>query len=60
MIIKIQRKLLTDEQKKYICEHVEQCSQCPLRSGSFRCFTDARVARDEIDRYWNGEIKVQL
>ena len=60
MILKIQRKLLTDEQKKYICERRVGCTGCPLRSYHFRCFTDARATEEDIKAYWNGYIEVEL
>lgn len=60
MILKIQRKLLTDQQKKYICEHCDGCIGCPFRDHHFRCFTDARAAEEEIERYWNDYINVEL
>ena len=66
--MKIQRKLLTDEQKKTICEkHTKDSDEkscldsCPLILNIFGiewCYKDVDGIEQAIKDYWNEEIEV--
>ena len=61
--MKTQRKLLTDEQKKVICEkYALDCYKCPLTfklHGISYCHFTVRNIEQAIKDYWNEEIEVQ-
>ena len=61
--MKIQRKLLTDEQKQYICD-THSCDNCPLahrsESGVTICWKKVEQMKKDFDKYWNNEIEVNL
>ena len=61
---KIQRKLLTEEQKKKLCRKNLNCiPYCPM---AFQCggitysCRDVKAIEDTIKEYWNKEIEVTL
>ena len=64
--MKIQRKLLTGEQREKICEQYEDkgCSYCPLRvdfdmgNGWASCDW-VKEKEKQIAYYWNEEIEVE-
>jgi len=63
--MKIQRKLLTNEQRKAICDSYDDkgCGYCPLRlefengEGWASCCWIKQTEK-EIQNYWNEEIEV--
>lgn len=62
---KIQRKLLTEEQKKAICKNVSKyhCKICPLMKefdDAQMCIEDVKAMEDFIKDYWNEEVEVDL
>ena len=58
----IQRKLLTSEQKKDICnEYYERCNHCPLYAkilGEHFCIYNLNQVENAIEDYLNEEIEV--
>lgn len=59
---KIQRKLLTMEQKLGICNTPQNCDGCPLRFkalGFDLCESDVRALEIAIKHYWNEEIEIK-
>lgn len=61
---KIQRKLLTEEQKKAICKSVAKyhCNICPLMKefdDTQMCIEDVKAMEDFIKDYWNEEIEIK-
>jgi hypothetical protein len=61
---KIQRKLLTEEQKKAICKSVSKyhCNTCPLMKEFDEepmCIEDVKAMEDFIKDYWNEEIEIE-
>lgn len=65
--MKIQRKLLTDEQKKAICKSIAEyhCNSCPLskeykETREIYCYAEMKDLQEFINDYWNGEIEVDL
>lgn len=63
-MMKIQRKLLTEEQKKAICKSVTgRCSICPVMKefdDARMCIEDVKAMEDFIKDYWNEEVEVDL
>lgn len=62
--MKIQRKLLTEEQKKAICKNVSKyhCNTCPLMKEFDEeqwCIEDVKAMEDFIKDYWNEEIEIE-
>lgn len=61
--MKVQRKLLTDEQKEKICKaYGYHCYKCPIMKefdDSQRCIEDVKEMEDFIKEYWDEEIEVQ-
>lgn len=59
--MRVQRKLLTEEQKTKICTKQKNnyCDNCPLRLGA-NCYDDIERLQKEIDDYWNEEIEVNI
>ena len=65
--MKIQRKLLTDEQKKAICKSIAKyhCDKCPL-SKEYKetreeyCYIEMKDLQEYIKNYWDEEIEVEL
>ena len=59
--MKIQRKLLTDEQKKFICD-THMCDNCPLAyriaSGEVICWKLVEQMKQEFESFWNKEVEV--
>lgn len=62
--MKTQRKLLTDEQKKAICEkYALDCYKCPLAfefHGISYCHFTVRNIEQAIKNYWNEEIEIEV
>jgi hypothetical protein len=60
---KIQRKLLTEEQKKAICKSVKyHCNTCPLMKEFYEeqmCIEDVKAMEDFIKDYWNEESEIK-
>ena len=60
---KIQRKLLTNEQKRAICRAKGyHCSKCPLEltfDDSSYCYSEVKDLEDAVQNYWNEEIKIE-
>lgn len=64
--MKIQKKLLTDEQKAIICKtHV--CYNCPLRLkiknisfSSSCCYQNIVSIEKDIKNFWNEEVEVEI
>lgn len=58
---KIQRKLLTKEQKNRICSKYA-CDNCPLAyrtlKGEVMCWERLEVHQRDIDRFWSEEVDV--
>jgi len=64
--MKTKRKLLTQEQKDKIClkyNNNEFCDGCPARAiigAEVRCFSSVRSLEHQIEKYWNGEVEIDL
>lgn len=67
MKIKIQRKLLSDEQKQQICKQHEHCKGCPLSTdpltqqlalSGFYCIDQSESVLEAIQNFWNEEIVI--
>jgi hypothetical protein len=60
--MKIQRKLLTKEQKDEICKKSEyHCYQCPLNKEHENipyCYGEIGEMESFINEYWNEEIEI--
>lgn len=64
--MKIQRKLLTGEQKQKICSKTDGmlsagCLECPMAIEMFElifCWKDIKKLQNKIDKYWNEEVTV--
>lgn len=60
--MKKQLKLLTDEEKRKICDkYVRTCRRliCPLRfhvGNELYCYRDIHKLEDRIKEYWNQEV----
>ena len=60
---KIQRKLLTEEQKNDICENNPACSRCPLFTTIAEqrfCWKEITQIERKIKTFWNEEVEVDL
>lgn len=58
---KIQRKLLTEVQKKAICKKHTNCHDCPMLlmiANEQYCYENISYIEKEIRDYWNEEIEV--
>lgn len=61
--MKIQRKLLTKEQKEKICLNNKSCYLCPIaihRDDDYVCYDDIERLSDEISCFWSEEIEVDI
>ena len=60
--MKVQRKLLTGEQKKEICKKYRNCEDgCPLYAWvdtDLTCWQHIAAIEQDIEDYWNEEIEV--
>ena len=60
--MKIQRKLLSKEQKDQICNKYEDCSRgCPLKFSLFgekTCYKQIEGVEYAIKEFWNEEIEI--
>ena len=60
--MKIQRKLLSIEQKLGICNPLQNCDGCPLRFkalGFNLCESDVKELEIAIKHYWDEEVEVK-
>ena len=66
--MKIQRKLLTSEQKQKICSKTDGmltsgCLECPLGIeifGLIFCWKDINELQQRLKEYWDEEVEVDL
>lgn len=59
----IQRKLLTEEQRKIICKKHKNCNGCPLLltiAYEQYCYENVKMFEQSIENYWNEEIEVDF
>jgi hypothetical protein len=60
--MKIQRKLLTKEQKAAICKS-NTCVDCPLLMRGVNihgCYSRADRITQDIENFWNEEVEVEV
>ena len=58
--MKVQRKLLTKEQKTWICD-THTCDNCPLlfKNGTLAiCYERTEKLANEIKNFWNAEVDI--
>lgn len=60
---KIQRKLLTKEQKMKLCGNRRTCDGCPMVyefNGIYYSCNQVKSTEQRIKKYWNEEVEVDL
>ena len=61
IVMKIQRKLLTKEQKMKICGNRRTCDGCPMVyefNGIYYSCNQVKSTEQRIKHYWNEEIEI--